>query len=232
MKHASAPPPPPSAVTVFGDRLAMARRYADQLAGPGVERGLIGPREVDRLWDRHLLNSAVVAELVETGARVVDVGSGAGLPGIPLAIARPDLRLTLVEPMLRRTEFLETVVAELGLEVIVVRGRADDHGVRERVVGADAAVSRAVASLDKLARWSFPLLRSGGRMLALKGERAEAELNEARAALTRLGASGFEVVRCGAGTVDPPTTVVLATRDGRQQSAVRRERRSDRRRRQ
>lgn len=218
VKHA--PSPPAAAEQLFGDRIEVACRYADLLAGPGVERGLLGPREVDRLWDRHILNSAVVAELLEPGAAVVDLGSGAGLPGVPMAIARVDLRMRLVEPMLRRSEFLEMVRDELGIEVEVIRGRAEDRDVRQRVpgpdlLGVDAVVSRAVASLDKLARWGLPLLRPGGRMLALKGERAEAELAEARSALAGLGASGLQVVQCGQGIVDPLTTVVVAVREER-----------------
>ena len=221
MKHAPAPPPPPAAEKLFGDRIGVARRYAELLAGPGVERGLLGPREVDRLWERHILNSAVVADLVEPAAAVIDIGSGAGLPGIPMAILRGDLRVTLVEPMLRRTEFLKSAVGELGIEVGVLRGRAEERAVVERVGGADAVVSRAVANLDKLVRWSFPLLRPGGRMLALKGEQAEAELAEAQAGLALLGAVALRVVRCGAGVVDPPTTVVTATRDERTKASRR-----------
>lgn len=212
MKHAPAPCAPACAAEVFGERIELARRYAELLAGPGVERGLLGPREVDRLWERHILNSAVVGELIERDARVVDVGSGAGLPGLPLAIARPDLSVTLVEPMQRRIEFLTEAVAALGLDVAVVRGRAEDPGVRTGAGGADAVVSRAVADLGKLTRWSLPLLRPGGRMLALKGERAEAEVAENRTAMARLGATGVEVVRCGAGYLRPPTTVVSAVR--------------------
>lgn len=212
MKHAPAPPAPPGAEQVFGARLDAARSYADLLAGPGVERGLLGPREVERLWDRHILNSAAVGELIEAGARVVDIGSGAGLPGLPLAIARPDLDVALVEPMLRRTEFLAEAVAALGIEVTVVRGRAEEREVLTRLGGADVVVSRAVADLQKLARWSLPLLRPGGRMLALKGERADAEVAEHRAAMARLGATGVEVVRCGTGYLSPPTTVVSAVR--------------------
>lgn len=215
MKHATAPHPPQAATGVFGDRLRTARRYADLLAGPGVEWGLIGPREVDRLWDRHLLNSAAVEELLEPAAAVADIGSGAGLPGLPLAIARPDLRVTLVEPMLRRVEFLRMAVGELGLTVTVLRGRADDAGVRAALAGSDAVASRAVASLDKLTRWSLPLLRPGGLMAALKGERAAAEVAESRGAMTRLGATGVRVVRCGAAYLDPPTTVVVARRGRR-----------------
>jgi 16S rRNA (guanine527-N7)-methyltransferase len=211
VKHA-APDAPDVAAHVFGARLDLAGDYADFLAGPGVERGLLGPREVGRIWDRHLLNCAAVAELIEPGARVVDVGSGAGLPGIPLAIARPDLVVTLVEPMLRRTDFLTEVVATLGLTATVVRGRAEDAAVRAAISDADVVVSRAVADLEKLARWSLPLLRAGGRMLALKGERAEAEVTERGAAMARLGARGVEVVRCGTGYLSPPATVVAAVR--------------------
>ncbi len=211
VKHA----PPPTASEVFGDGLGAAERYEELLAGPGVVRGLIGPREVDRLWDRHILNSAAVSEAIESGARVVDIGSGAGLPGIPIAIARPDLHVTLVEPMLRRSEFLHEVVAELGLAVAVVRGRAEDKDVHDAVAGADVVVSRAVAGLDKLTRWSLPVLRPGGRMLALKGERADDEVAEHRAAMAKLGATGIRVLRCGSGYLNPPTTVVEAVRSER-----------------
>lgn len=228
VKH-TAPDAPAAAAAVFGDRLALARQYADLLAGPGVEWGLIGPREVDRLWDRHILNSAAVAELIEPSARVVDIGSGAGLPGIPLAIARPDLALTLVEPMLRRTDFLSEAVQTLGLTASVIRGRAEDPTVRTTLGGADVVVSRAVADLEKLTRWSLPLLRPGGRMLALKGERAEAEVAERRQSMTRLGVAGIEVVRCGASYLDPPTTVVAAVRGERTPPARRRPRASERR---
>src|SRR5690349_4334148 len=125
VKHGEAPPAPPEAVEVFGARLEDAERYVRVLAGAGIERGLIGPKEIERLWERHVLNSAAVAELVEDGETVVDVGSGAGLPGIPMALARPAARIVLVEPLLRRAEFLTEVTQELGLEVTVVRGRAE-----------------------------------------------------------------------------------------------------------
>lgn len=213
-----APDAPASAAAVFGAGLDLARRYADLLAGPGVERGLIGPREVDRIWDRHILNSAALAELIEPDARVVDIGSGAGLPGLPIAIARPDIRVSLVEPMLRRSEFLTETVAELGLAVTVVRGRAEEKGVRNVVGGADVVVSRAVADLEKLTRWSLPLLRPEGRMLALKGERADAEVAEQGTAMARLGARGVEVMRCGKSYLSPPATVVVAVRGGRSAS--------------
>jgi 16S rRNA (guanine527-N7)-methyltransferase len=207
-------PAPDIARTIFGTRLAQAERYADLLATAGVERGLIGPREVGRLWDRHLLNSAAVSELLKPGDRLVDIGSGAGLPGIPLAIAKPDLQVVLVEPLLRRSNFLMEAVELLRLPVEVVRGRAEERSVRSRVSGADAVVSRAVAGLDKLTRWSLPLLRSGGQMLAVKGERAEQEVAEHRRVMTALGATDVRVVACGGSYLNPPATVVVARREG------------------
>ena len=213
MKHAAAPAPPPAATAVFGVRLDLAVRYAEMLASAGVERGLIGPREVDRLWERHILNSAALGEVIDPDARVIDIGSGAGLPGVPLAIARGDLTIELVEPMLRRSDFLAEAVQELGVRAAVRRGRAEDPAIRDECGGADVVTSRAVADLVKLTRWSLPLLRPGGRMLALKGERAADEVTEHKAAMARLGARDIEVVRCGASYLTPPTTVVCATRD-------------------
>ena len=201
-----------AATAIFGPRLGVAQRYAELLAGAGVERGLLGPREVGRLWDRHLLNSAAVGELLDPGERVIDIGSGAGLPGIPLAIARPDLGIVLLEPLLRRSEFLAEVVAELGLTVEVVRGRAEEPWVRDQFGGQDAAVSRAVAALDKLTKWSMPLLQPGGRMLAIKGERAPEEVKAHRRVMAASGAVDVRVVTCGANYLFPPSTVVLARR--------------------
>jgi len=212
VKHVEVSAAPRGADAFFGTSVARAHRYAEILAGAGVERGLIGPREVDRLWERHLFNSAAVAELLGPNERVADIGSGAGLPGIPLALARPDLRLTLIEPMLRRTDFLREVIEELAIDATVVRGRAEDLTVRQRVGEMDAVVSRAVASLDKLTKWSLPLLRPGGRMLAIKGERAEDELREHRRGMTARGAVDERVVICGADYLNPPATVVVARR--------------------
>ncbi|SOX56739.1 16S rRNA (guanine(527)-N(7))-methyltransferase RsmG, partial [Mycobacterium ahvazicum] len=203
---------PAAAAEIFGSRLDIAQAYAEILATAGVERGLLGPREVDRVWDRHLLNSAAVAELLDEGERIVDIGSGAGLPGIPLAIARPDLDIALLEPLLRRSEFLKEVVAELGLTVEVVRGRAEEPGVRKRFGERDVAVSRAVAALDKLTKWSMPLLRPGGRMIAIKGERAPDEVEEHRRGMAALEAVDVRVVTCGASYLRPPATVVVAQR--------------------
>ena len=221
VKPSPPPAPPPVAAVLFDDRLRMAEAYAELLVGPGVERGLLGPREIERIWDRHILNSAAIAELIEPGSRVIDIGSGAGLPGVPLAIARPDLKVTLVEPMLRRTDFLEEVVAILGVPIVVMRGRAEDAGTRTRLAGADVVVSRAVADLGKLTRWGMPLLRPGGRMLSMKGDRAADEIAESASEMAALGATGIEVVRCGVGVLSPPATVVMAVR-GDSKSATRR----------
>lgn len=213
MKHGEVSAPPEVAASLFGERLGLAERYAAMLAGAGVERGLIGPREVDRIWDRHILNSVAVAELVEPEHRVADIGSGAGLPGIPLALARPDIRVALIEPLLRRSEFLREVVDQLGIDVTVLRGRAEEPGVRKQLGETDVVVSRAVASLDKLTRWSMPLLRVDGHMLALKGERAEEEIRDHRRVMASLGATDVKVMRCGANYLDPPATVVVARRE-------------------
>ncbi|MEV0249777.1 16S rRNA (guanine(527)-N(7))-methyltransferase RsmG [Nocardia sp. NPDC050712] len=214
--------PPAEAATVFGDRLDIARKYYTALASAGVERGLIGPREVPRLWDRHILNCAVLGELIPEGATVVDIGSGAGLPGIPLGIARPDLRITLVEPLLRRTIFLSEFIEDAGLEITVVRGRAEQSGVMKEAGGADVVTSRAVAPLAKLAQWSLPLLRDHGRMLALKGVSAVEELQRDTEALTRAGASNFQVLECGVGLVSTPTVVISAELLPRSERAPRR----------
>src|ERR1700748_657175 len=153
------PPAPDDAKTVFGPRLDLAQRYAELLADIGVEWGLLGPHEIERIWERHLLNCGVVAELLEPGERVADIGSGAGLPGLPLAIAQPELRIVLIESLLRRTEFLRMAVTELGVDAEVFRVRAEEPAVRESAGGCDAVVSRAGAPLEKMTRWSLPLLR-------------------------------------------------------------------------
>jgi 16S rRNA (guanine527-N7)-methyltransferase len=205
-------PVPVEACELFGDTLPMAERYAALLAGAGVERGLVGPREADRLWERHLLNCAVVAEMIGPKATVIDVGSGAGLPGIVLGIIRPDLSITLLEPLLRRVTFLSECVTELGLEHLAVqRARAED------VVGefaADVVTARAVAPLDRLLGWGLPLLRPGGELLAMKGERAAAELEAAGPVLRSFGVRTAELRQVGHGKVDPPTTIVRVVAEG------------------
>jgi 16S rRNA (guanine527-N7)-methyltransferase len=200
---------------LFGDRLDLAVRYAEHLSGSGVERGLLGPREVPRLWDRHLLNSAAVAELVPDRADLADVGSGAGLPGLPLAIARPDITVRLVEPLLRRSTWLDEVVSELGLtNVEVLRARAEELAGR---IAVQVVSARAVAPLARLCELCLPLLAPGGVLLALKGRQAEAEVAEAAGALKALGARRWWVESCGQGVLAVPTTVVVvATGNGGQ----------------
>lgn len=206
----SAPPPPESVRDVFGDRADLAVQYVDFLATAGLERGLMGPRERPRLWDRHVLNSAAAATHIGRGESVVDIGSGAGLPGIPLALARPDLRVTLVEPLLRRVTFLEEIIDALGIEVRVVRGRAEEKAVIAEVGGADVVTSRAVAPLAKLAGWSAPLLRTGGRMVALKGSSAAEEIERDEKALAKLGFTNVHVEVVSAADAEE-TRLVIAT---------------------
>lgn len=208
----------PAALTLFGDRLDLAAAYAELLATDGVVRGLIGPREAPRIWDRHMLNCAAVAERIPSGATVLDVGSGAGLPGLVLAIARPDLTVTLIEPLARRTSFLIEAVERLGLakSVRVFRGRADEAATgssgRDPISG-DVVTARAVAPLDRLAGWSLPLAVRGGRLLALKGSSAAAEIEEHAEVVARLGGGEPTVHLCGVGVIDPPTTVVEIARE-------------------
>ncbi|WP_067431302.1 16S rRNA (guanine(527)-N(7))-methyltransferase RsmG [Nocardioides jensenii] len=194
------------------DRLPLAEAYAASLADAGVVRGLIGPREAPRLWERHLLNCAVLGEAIPAGSTVCDIGSGAGLPGIVLAIARPDLSLTLVEPLLRRTTYLDEVVAELELtNVEVIRGRADAvHGLRT----FDVVTSRAVAPLGRLLEWSMPLVAASGELVAMKGSSLTAEIDDASAVLTGFGCSSPVPVVLGEGIVDPQTYAVRVAWDG------------------
>ncbi|MGP9683390.1 MULTISPECIES: 16S rRNA (guanine(527)-N(7))-methyltransferase RsmG [unclassified Brachybacterium] len=200
----------PSAERLFADRLDLAERFASMLAEQGPERGLIGPREVDRLWGRHILNCALMADAIDPSARTLaDIGSGAGLPGVVLAIARPDLTVTLVETMQRRATWLEEVDAELGLGLEVVRSRAEDlHGERT----FDVVTARAVAALDKLSRWTLPLVAEGGELLAMKGGSAAEEVDRATKALTKLGGIDPRIAQYGIGEVEVPTTVVHVRR--------------------
>ena len=203
---------PPAAAELFADDLAAARSYVELLATAGVERGLIGPRETDRLWSRHVINSAAAAEAFPADVRVVDIGTGAGLPGIPLALARPDLRVDLVETLERRVVFLREAVQLLGLtdRCRVVHGRAE--AVIDECGEADVVTSRAVAPLHRLAGWSAPLLRTGGLLLAMKGQSASDEIARDAVALERAGLVDATVVTVGGQWTDPPVTLVRATR--------------------
>ena len=230
VSESAVPETPVGASVVFGDRLVLAERYVQWLATAGLERGLMGPRERPRLWDRHVLNSAAAAAGIADGESVVDIGSGAGLPGIPLALARPDLAVTLVEPLLRRVTFLEEVCADLDLDVRVIRGRAEEKEVIAATGGADVVTSRAVAPLAKLAGWSAPLLRPGGRMVALKGSSAEEETERDADALVRLGFQDPRVEIVTAPGAEE-TRLVIATLGDRMGSRGRRKATRDRRRR-
>jgi 16S rRNA (guanine527-N7)-methyltransferase len=197
-----------AAEAFFGDRLGLADEYAWILGTDGVIRGLIGPRETPRIWERHLLNCAAAAELIPEGVQTIDVGSGAGLPGVVLALARPDLAVTLVEPKLRAATFLTEVVTSLKLEarVTVVRARAEECGGRLPL--AEVVTARALAPLDRLAGWCLPLAVVGGRVLAFKGESADAEVAAHAAAVRRLGGGAPVLRRCGSDQLQQPTTVV------------------------
>jgi 16S rRNA (guanine527-N7)-methyltransferase len=200
------PPPPHEAVTVFGARLPAAERYARLLAGPGVTRGLLGPREVPRLWTRHLLNSAAIADLVPRPSTLIDLGSGAGLPGIVLALLLPDVTVTLVERMQRRSIFLTECVEALGLSnARVCQATAEELAGK---ITADVVTARAVAPLDRLAGLAAGLVRPGGLILAIKGATADEEVARARPVLRRLGIRDVAVVSAGEGKVDRAATVV------------------------
>jgi 16S rRNA (guanine527-N7)-methyltransferase len=205
-QSSSTPAAPEVAQRVFHVKLPVVERYADALATEGTVRGLIGPREVPRLWERHLLNCGVMAPLLPQAGTVADIGTGAGLPGLVLAICRPDVSFTLVEPLLRRTTFLAEVVADLGLEnVEIIRGKADLlHGKRT----FDVVTSRAVASLGTLLEWSMPLVAPKGVLLAMKGASAAEEVRDASDSLAALGCAVPVVSTVGADLLDSPTTLV------------------------
>lgn len=212
------PGPTPPLPAWLAGQIGPLTAFAELLADAGVTRGLIGPREVPRLWGRHILNCAVVAEpsagLVPAGATIGDVGSGAGLPGLVWAIARPDTRVVLIEPLLRRSTFLSEAVTSLGLHdrVTVWRGRAEDASRTSGIPSLQVVTARAVAPLERLIGWTVPLLAPGGRLVALKGSSAAQELVGAHAAAVAAGLDELEVREVGAGVVDPPTTVIIGVR--------------------
>jgi 16S rRNA (guanine527-N7)-methyltransferase len=209
---------PAGAAGVFGAALPRAIRYAELLAGPGVERGLIGPGEAARIWDRHLFNSAAIAGLAPPNGWIVDVGSGAGLPGIVLALLLPSARVTLVEPMARRVAFLEECVAELGLANAEVRRARAEELAGE--LAADLVTARAVAPLPKLAGLCAGLARAGGVVVALKGASAAEELVRAGAVLADLGVTDARVCQVGSAASPGAATVVMFTVAARRGESV------------
>ena len=200
---------PASAAEIFKHGIEQARKYSELLIRDGDMLGLIGPRELPKLWTRHILNSAVVAEYVAPGQRVADVGSGAGLPGIPMAIVSPETQFVLIEPMERRANWLaEVVVPELGLKnVHVLRGRAEEAPL----ANYDIATARAVSALPKLLKMLVPLVVPGGQILALKGSRAADEIEESKPLAKRMKIANFEILTAGSQSLDDPTTIVRVT---------------------
>ncbi len=201
---------PESAKAVFGPQIEKARAFAQKLANDSDDLGLLGPRELDKLWSRHILNSAVVAETVNPGDHVADVGSGAGLPGIPMAIALPEAHFVLIEPMERRSNWMLGVIEELGLTNVEVR-RARAEEVLD--LKFDVVTARAVAALDKLLRLTVPILKPGGSLIALKGSKAADEIEAARKLQKKLGIASFEIQICGEKFLAEPTSVVKTTLD-------------------
>lgn len=216
MKHLDFEETPAAAADIFGSNLKLANAYASALARDSETFGLLGPRELPRLWSRHILNSAVVSELIPNSSRVADVGAGAGLPGIPIAIARPDIKMNLIEPMERRSEWLAAVVRELGLSnVNVVRARGEDVINLE----IDVVVARAVAALAKLIGFTAPILRGQGEILAIKGEKVTDEMVEAKRVFGRFDIEGIDVVFAGEAVLEQPTRLarIRVGNHGRQQ---------------
>jgi 16S rRNA (guanine527-N7)-methyltransferase len=199
---------PEVAAALFGERIDVARAYTGDLARRGEELGLIGPLELPRLWSRHIINCVLVAPLLRPGT-TGDIGSGAGLPGLVLAIARPDVQFVLIEPMERRVDWLRAESAELGLDnVLVVRARAEEA---QLAAPLDQVTARAVTALSKLIPATAHLLRRGGEMVFMKGSRVDEEIQAAQKTIRKHGLSGVEVLILGEGIAPESTRVFRAT---------------------
>ena len=195
---------PASAARIFGLNIDKARAYTAALVADGETLGLLGPREYPRIWTRHVLNSAVVAELVPAGVTVADVGSGAGLPGIPMALAQPEAHFTLIEPMERRSDWLKEQVEKLGVtNITVLRARAEEVGE-----AFDIVTARAVKALPQLLQMCVPMTKHGGQIIALKGEKAQLEIDDSKRLINKLGIHSFDIVFTGEQFLDEPTRVV------------------------
>jgi 16S rRNA (guanine527-N7)-methyltransferase len=201
---------PESAKAIFGPQIEKARAFAEKLANDSDDLGLLGPRELDKLWSRHILNSAVVAETIKPGDLVADVGSGAGLPGIPMAIALPEANFVLIEPMERRSNWMQEVIEELRLTNVQVRRARAEEVLNLKF---DIVTARAVAALDKLLKMCVPLLKPGGSLIALKGFKAVDEIEAARKLQKKLRIASFEIQICGEKFLAEPTSVVKTTLD-------------------
>lgn len=198
-----------AAEVLYGDRLPIAERFVEHLVTTGIEWGLLGPREIPRMWDRHVLNCAVVHELIPTGSVVADVGSGAGLPGLALAIARPDVQFVLIEPLERRVDWLDMVVTDLGLDnVDVIRARSEQVF---DTVDVDIVTARAVSAMKSLVPMTVPLLHGQGVLLAIKGQSAAVEIEKAEKILRKFKTKKSEVLTVGDELLEVPTTVARLT---------------------
>ncbi|MGA0842194.1 MAG: 16S rRNA (guanine(527)-N(7))-methyltransferase RsmG [Candidatus Nanopelagicales bacterium] len=192
------------------ENLEKLKAYEALLKQHGEEKGLLGPKDIQIIWERHILNSLPLMELISPNSTLADIGSGAGLPGIPLSICRPDLKITLIEPMARRAEFLKIVIKELEIQnTEVFHGRAEALFKKQKF---DFVTARAVAPFKKLVKIALPLLKSDGYLLALKGAKANLELNDALEVINELQATSLGVVKTGS-EIQSEVSIVVVRRN-------------------
>ena len=211
---------PDAALIIFGNRFNKAEKYAKILASSGLERGLIGPNEVHHIWNRHILNGVFIKELLNCNEQIIDLGSGAGIPGIPLALAREDIGITLIEPLLKRSKFLHEIVAKLDLNVEIIRERIGNIKHNKYLKKWDVVVSRAVAPLDKLTDWSIPLLQSNGRMISIRGKNSSIKLKTNQYILKTVDTMKIKTTKCGIQYLDSPTFVVITYFSKRKKKSI------------